>query len=73
MLILIMKNITNNNMYTVQELHIFQNHLELNYKSFYLSATLLDVISSDQYFHYILQLIYQLTFFYFSTLTVFTI
>ena len=64
MLILIKKNITNNIMYTVIELHIFYNHLELNYKSFYLSATPFGVIPSHQYFHHILQLIYQLTFFY---------
>ena len=37
----------------------FHNYLELNYKSFYF-----DVIPSHQYFHYILQLIYQLIFFY---------
>ena len=43
-----MKNIANNTMYTNQEMHIFYNHLELNYKSFYL-----DVISSHQYFNYI--------------------
>ena len=54
-----MKNIANNTMYTNQEMHIFYNHLELNYKSFYL-----DVTSSHQYFHYVFQLIYQLTFFY---------
>ena len=59
-----MKNITKNTMYNVEELHlqelyIFHNHLELNYKSFYI-----DVIPSHQYLQYILQLIYQLTFFY---------
>ena len=64
MLILIKKNITNNIMYTVIELHIFYNHLELNYKSFYLSATPLDVIPSHQYFHHILRLIYQPSIFY---------
>ena len=32
MLILIMKNITKNTMYIVQELHIFYNDLKLNYK-----------------------------------------
>ena len=51
-----MKNITNNTMYTAQELHIFHNHLEVNYKSFQLN-----VIFSHQYLQYILQLIYQLT------------
>ena len=35
---LIMKNITYNTMYTVQELHIFHNHLELNCESFYLKV-----------------------------------
>ena len=59
LLMLLMKTVANNTMYTVQELHFFYNHLELNYKSFYL-----DVFFSHQYFHYILQLIYQLTFFY---------
>ena len=49
-----MKNITKNTMYNVEELHlqelyIFHNHLELNYKSFYI-----DVIPSHQYFQYIL-------------------
>ena len=38
--------------------YFFNNHLELNYKSFYLAATRLDVIRSHQYF----QLIYQLIF-----------
>ena len=28
-----MKNVTKNIMYIAQELHIFYNHLELNYKS----------------------------------------
>ena len=32
MLITIMKNITNNCMCTVEELYIFHNHSELNYK-----------------------------------------
>ena len=41
----------------VQELHVFHNHLQLNYKSFSLNVT-----PSRQYFHYLLQLIYQLTF-----------
>ena len=45
---------------------LFHNHLELNYKSFYLntvplSASSLNVISFHQYFLYIL---YQLTFFF---------
>ena len=44
-------------------IHFFCNHLELNYKSSYL-----EVVLSYQYFHYILRLIYQLTF---STLAVF--
>ena len=59
MLILIMKNITNNTMYIVQELHIFSCSFKVNYKSFYS-----DLIPSHQYFHYVLQLIHQLTFFY---------
>ena len=53
-----MKNIANNTMYTMQELHFFHNHLELNYKLFYF-----EVIPSHQSFHYILQLIYQLSVF----------
>ena len=57
MLLMIMKNISKNTTYIAQELHFFYNHLELNYKS------PLNVIFSHQYFHYILQLIYQLTFF----------
>ena len=59
MLKFIMTNTPNNSMYTARELHIFHNDLELNYKSFYLN-----VILSHQYFHCILQLIYQLTFFF---------
>ena len=60
----LMKNIAKKNMHTAQELHsqelhIFYNHLELNYKSFYFNVILL-----HQYFHYILQLTYQLTIFY---------
>ena len=46
MLTLIMKTITNNIMDTTQELHVFHNHLEFNYQSFYL-----DVILSHQYFN----------------------
>ena len=42
----------------------FYNHLELNHKSFWLRTTPSDVIPSHQYFHDILQLIYQLTFSY---------
>ena len=42
-----MKNVTKNIMYIAQELHIFYNHLELNYKS------PLDLIFSRQYFTYI--------------------
>ena len=49
MLTLIVKDIAKNSMYTVQRLHLFQNHLELDHKSFYF-----DVIPSHQYFHYIL-------------------
>ena len=64
MLTLIMKDIIKNKMYIVHELDIFHNYLEWNYKSFYLSATALDVIPSHRYFHYILQLVYQLNFFY---------
>ena len=50
------KSITNNIMYTTQELHSFHNHLELNYNSFHL-----DVTPFYQCFHHILQLIYELT------------
>ena len=42
----------------------FHNHLELTYKSFYLRVTSLNIIPFHHYFHYILQLIYLLTFFY---------
>ena len=59
-----MKNITDNTICPVQELHFFHNHVELNYKPFYLRATLFNVIFSHQYFQYILQLIYQLNFFH---------
>ena len=54
MAILIMKNITNNTVYTVQELHTFYDHLKLHYQSFHF----------HQYFHYILQPVYQLVSFY---------
>ena len=57
MLTLIMNNIRKNTMSIVQELYTFYNHSEMNYKS------PLDAIFSHQYFHHILQLIYQLTFF----------
>ena len=36
-MLILMKNITNNIMYTVQKLH---NHLELNYKPFHLNVIL---------------------------------
>ena len=57
MLMLIMRNMTNNTMYNVQELHAFSqsfNGIERHYKSFHF----------HQYFHYIFQLIYQLFSFY---------
>ena len=46
-----MKNIIKNTMHIVQELRLqelifLHNHLKLNYKSFYLSATTFDVILS---------------------------
>ena len=53
-----MRNMTNNTMYIIQELHTFFIHLKYYCKSCYLNA-----IPSDQYFHYILQIIYRLTFF----------
>ena len=58
MLTIIMKNTAKNTIYIVQELrsqelHIFHNHLELNSKSCYLSATPLNAIPSHQYFPYI--------------------
>ena len=63
MFMLIMKNLTI--LCILYKNYIFfHNHLEFKYKSFYLSATLLDVIPSYQYFQHIIQLIYQLTFFY---------
>ena len=59
-----MQSTANNTMYIVQELHTFHKHsMELysmklrpkfHHKEFHF----------HQYFHYILQLIYQLTFFY---------
>ena len=52
MLMIIMKNMTNNTMYIMQELHTFYNHSNNYYKPFYF----------HQYFHYMLQLIYQLVF-----------
>ena len=56
MTILIMKNITNNTIYTVQEFHTFYHHLKLHDQSFYF----------HQYFHYSLQPVYQLVFFIFT-------
>ena len=46
MFTLIKKNMTNNTIYIAQELIFFHNHLKLNYKSFHLSATPLNVILS---------------------------
>ena len=55
-----MKNVTNNIMYTILcNCIFFHNHLDLNYKSFNF-----DLIPSHQYFSDILQLIYQVRFFY---------
>ena len=56
---LVIKNTTNNTIYTMQELHTFYKHsvelhLKFHYKAFHF----------HQYFYYILQLIYQLSFFY---------
>ena len=61
---LVMKNIANNTMHIVQELHFFYKHsMELHlmklhakfhYKAFHF----------HQYFHYIVKLIYQLPFLY---------
>ena len=50
MLMLIIKNMTNNTMYIVQELHNFYNNLQFHYKS----------LSSHQYSHYTPQTYYQL-------------
>ena len=63
MLILIMKNITSSTKYTVQELCSRDPHIFLH------SLKVILVISLEckffhKYFQYILQLIYQLTFFY---------
>ena len=66
---LVMKNIANNIMYIVQELHIFYNHLmglysielhpmELHSKSHY------KAFHFHQYFCYTLKVIYQLFYFY---------
>ena len=52
MLMIIMKNMTNNTMYIMQEIHTFYNHSNNYYKPFYF----------HQCFHYMLQLIYQLVF-----------
>ena len=60
MLMLIIKNMTNNTMYIVKELHNFYNNLQFHYKSF----------SSHQYSHYTPQTYYQL---FFSALTFFII
>ena len=54
---LIMKNITKyiycaGTAFTKTK-YFLNNHLELNYKSFYLAATRLDVIRSHQYFQLI--------------------
>ena len=57
MLILIMKNVANNRMYIVQELYTFYIHLKYLYKPFHFN-----VILSHQYFFYIFQIIYRLTF-----------
>ena len=38
MLILFIKNTTNNTIHTLQELHIFQNHLKFNYNFSYLDV-----------------------------------
>ena len=54
-------------------IYFFHNHLELNYKSFYLSATLLDVTPSHHYSHDIFQLIYHLTIFYTYSLNILNI
>ena len=49
---MLLKNMTNNTMCIVQELHTLYDHLKLYYKP----------VRFHQYFHYILQLIYQLIF-----------
>ena len=51
-----MKNITNDTIYTVQELHTFYHHLKLHDQSFHF----------HQYFHYSLQPVYQLVSFIFT-------
>ena len=56
---LVIKNTTNNTVYTMQELHAFLKHLmKLHPIDLYLK------FHFHKYFRYILQLIYQLSFFY---------
>ena len=64
-----MKNIANNTMYIVQELYTFYKHsMELHLTELYLMklhpSFHYKAFHSHQYFYYILQLIYQLSFFY---------
>ena len=54
----VIKNTTNNTIYTMQELHNFYKHS----KELYLME--LYHFHFHKYFHYILQLIFQLLFFY---------
>ena len=60
----VMKNTTNNTMYIVQELHTFYNHsMGLHLKELH-SKFHYEAFYFCQYFHCILQLIYQLICFY---------
>ena len=67
---LVMKNIANNTMYIAQELHTFfkKHSMELHLMELYLMKLhpkfYYKAFHFHQYFHYILQLIYQLSFFY---------
>ena len=55
---LVIKNTTINAMCTMQELHTFKHSMELHLMELYLN------FHFHEHFHYILQLIYQLFFFY---------
>ena len=63
---LVIKNTTNNTIYTMQELHTFLS----TFNGITSKVSLYKAFHFHQHFHYILQLIYQLFFF---TLTLFII
>ena len=63
MLVLVIKNTTINTIYTVKELHTFLHSTELQPIELLLMELYLK-FHFHKYFHYILQLTYQLFFFY---------